>query len=85
MQHDEIPEEHQDPFLKILHTAIRLAVKILPLLMVLAIFWSIADVVYVLYSRLISPPFLLLDLEDILQVFGAFIVVLIGIENKDYF
>lgn len=80
MQHDEIPEEHQDPFLKVLHRAIRLAVKVLAVLMVLVIFWSIADVVYVLYSRLISPPFLLLDLEDILQVFGAFMVVLIGIE-----
>ena len=80
MQHDEIPEEHQDPFLKVLHRAIRLALKVLAVLMVLVIFWSIADVVYVLYSRLISPPFLLLDLEDILQVFGAFMVVLIGIE-----
>ena len=80
MQHDEIPEEHQDPFLQVLHRAIRLAVKVLAVLMVLVIFWSIADVVYVLYSRLISPPFLLLDLEDILQVFGAFMVVLIGIE-----
>jgi uncharacterized membrane protein (DUF373 family) len=48
--------------------------------MVLVIFWSIADVIYVLYSRLIAPPYFLLDVEDILQTFGAFMLVLIAVE-----
>jgi hypothetical protein len=43
--------------------------------MVLVIYWSIADVVYVLYMRLSAPPYFLLDVEDILQVFGAFMIV----------
>ncbi|MDM3872313.1 phosphate-starvation-inducible PsiE family protein [Porticoccus sp. W117] len=80
MIHEEIPKEHSDPFIQKLHRAIRVAVKILAVLMVLVIFWSILDVVYVLYQRLTSPPMFLLDIGDILQVFGAFMVVLIAIE-----
>ncbi|MDZ7924913.1 MAG: phosphate-starvation-inducible PsiE family protein [Marinagarivorans sp.] len=80
MQHEELPEDHSDPLLKILHRAIRFAIKILAILMVLVIFWSIADVVYVLYQRLIAPPYFLLAIEDILQVFGAFMLVLIAVE-----
>ncbi|WP_210395678.1 phosphate-starvation-inducible PsiE family protein [Motiliproteus sediminis] len=80
MFHEELPPEHADPLIGFLHRAIRSAVKVLAVLMVLVIFWSIADVVYVLYDRLSSPPFLLLDLDDILQTFGAFMAVLIAIE-----
>ncbi len=80
MIHEEIPPEHSDPLLRALHRAIRAAVKVLAVLMVLVIFWSIADVVYVLYEKLSTPPFLLLDVEDILQTFGAFLAVLIAIE-----
>ena len=80
MKHQEIPEEHSDPFLKLLHRAIRVAIKVLALLMVLVIFLSIVDVVYVLYLKLSSPPYFLLNVEDILQTFGAFMVVLIAVE-----
>ncbi|UTW44755.1 phosphate-starvation-inducible PsiE family protein [bacterium SCSIO 12696] len=80
MIHEEIPKEHPDPFLEKLHRAIRLAVKILAVLMVVVIFWSILDVIYVLYRQLMLPPKFLLDVGDILQVFGAFMVVLIAIE-----
>ena len=48
--------------------------------MVLVILWGVADVMYVLYSRLIEPPYLLLDVEDIFVVFASFMVVLIAIE-----
>ena len=80
LKHEELPEDHSDPSLKILHRSIRFAIRILAILMVLVIYWSIADVVYVLYNRLMSPPFFLLDIEDILQTFGAFMVVLIAVE-----
>lgn len=80
MRHEEIPEDHSDPLLKFLHRAIRFAIRILAVLMVLVIFWSIADVVYVLYMRLSSPPYFLLDISDILQTFGAFMLVLIAVE-----
>ena len=80
MKHEELPENHSDPLLNVLHIAIRFAIRILAFLMVLVIYWSIADVVYVLYQKLSSPPIFLLDVEDILQTFGAFMLVLIAVE-----
>jgi uncharacterized membrane protein (DUF373 family) len=80
MNHEELPEDHSDPLLKFLHRAIRFAIRILAVLMVLVIFWSIADVIYVLYNKLSEPPYFLLDVDDILQTFGAFMVVLIAVE-----
>ncbi len=72
--------EHEDPVVRFLHWAIRYAVKILAILMVLVIIWGIGDVIYVLYQRLTQPPFLLLKINDILATFGAFLAVLIAIE-----
>ncbi len=72
--------EHEDPTIRFLHRIIRVAVKILAILMVLVIVWGIGDVIYVLYQRLASPPYLLLQINDILATFGAFLAVLIAIE-----
>lgn len=78
--HDELPTVHDDPLLRWLHSIIRGAVRILAVLMVLVIIWGIGDVIYVLYMRLAQPPFLLLNISDILATFGAFLAVLIAIE-----
>jgi len=69
-----------DPFINFLHRIIRVAVKVLAVLMVAVIVWGIGDVIYVLYQRLVEPPFLLLSISDILATFGAFLAVLIAIE-----
>ena len=76
----DFSKKHEDPFLEGLHIIIRFTVKILAVLMVLVIAWGIGDVVYVLYKRITSPPFLLLSINDILATFGAFLAVLIAIE-----
>ncbi len=76
----DLTREHDDPFIERLHCIIRLAVKVLAVLMVLVIVWGIGDVIYVLYQRMIEPPFLLLSINDILATFGAFLAVLIAIE-----
>lgn len=78
--HDELPEEHEDPLIGVLHRIIRVGVKVLAILMVFVILWGIFDVVYVLYQQLASPPLLLLEVGDIFRLFGAFMVVLIAIE-----
>jgi uncharacterized membrane protein (DUF373 family) len=70
----------EDPFICFLHKIIRIAVRILASLMVLVIVWGIGDVLYVLYQRLMAPPFMLLSIGDILATFGAFLAVLIAIE-----
>ena len=72
--------EYDDPTIRYLHQIIRIAVRVLAVLMVLVIVWGIGDVVYVLYQRLMQPPFLLLQINDILATFGAFLAVLIAIE-----
>lgn len=69
-----------DPVIRFSHAAIRQAVRAMALLMVLVILWGVLDVVWMLYSRLVLPPFFLLDISDILAVFGAFLAVLIAIE-----
>ncbi|WP_200762159.1 phosphate-starvation-inducible PsiE family protein [Nitrosophilus alvini] len=76
----DLTKKHEDPFIDFLHRIIRFAVKVLAILMVLVIVWGIGDVVYVLYQRINSPPFLLLSINDILATFGAFLAVLIAIE-----
>ena len=79
-KHDELPTEHNDTLISFLHKAIKIAIRILAVLMVAVIFWGVADVVYVLYKQLLDPPFMLLSLSDIFKTFAAFLAVLIAIE-----
>lgn len=71
---------HEDPVVRLLHQVIRAAVRVLAVLMALVILWGVADVVWVLYNRLMEPPRFLLSISDILATFGAFLAVLIAIE-----
>jgi len=72
--------QSEDPLVHFLHKIIRLAVRILAVLMTAVILWGVADVCWVLYQKLIKPPFLMLTINDILATFGAFMAVLIAIE-----
>lgn len=78
--HEDIPSEHDDPLMQFLHNTIRIAVKVLAVLMVMVIIWGVGDVVLVLYKRLNAPPMFFLNISDILATFGAFLAVLIAIE-----
>ena len=78
--HEELPKTHADPMIAFFHKVIHLCIRILAGLMVLVIMWGIGDVVYVLYKRLLVPPELLLDINDIFYTFGAFMAVLIAVE-----
>lgn len=73
-------EPINDPLIKKLWVLIRISVKVLAVLMTLVILWGILDVVWVLYQRLMTPPVLLLNINDIFATFGAFMAVLIAIE-----
>ncbi len=70
----------KEPLIQGIRTVIHMAVRLLAVLMTLVILWSVADIILVLYQRLKSPPFMLLDIGDILALFGAFMAVLIAIE-----
>jgi len=78
--HEELSTEHHDPLIRSLHVVIRICVKLLAVLMVVVIILGVADVCYVLYTRLSAPPVMLLSVSDIFKIFGAFMVVLIAIE-----
>lgn len=69
-----------EPLIVFLQKIIRLAVKALSILMTLVILWGVADVVWIIYERLSTSPVGLLDINDILDTFGAFMAVLIAIE-----
>jgi len=69
-----------DPIVGILNRVIRLVARVLAGIMTLVIVWGVADVLYVLWQRLMAPPFMLLEINDILATFGAFMAVLIAIE-----
>jgi uncharacterized membrane protein (DUF373 family) len=72
--------QKSQPLIAFLQRIIHFAVRILAVLMTLVILWGIGDVVWMLYNQLIAPPFLLLNINDILATFGAFMAVLIAIE-----
>lgn len=76
----DAPDPTADPFVYGLSVVISYAVRVLAVLMVLVIWWGVADVVYVLYSRISAHPYYLLEISDILATFGAFMAVLIAIE-----
>ena len=78
--HVERTHASDDPLITRLQSAIRFAVRILAVLMVALIFWGVADIVWILYRRLATPPYMILRISDILASFGAFLVVLIAIE-----
>ena len=69
-----------EPLLRFLHQVIRWAVRVLSVLMVMVIIWGVLDIIWVIYRRIMQPPYGLLRLNDILFTFGAFLAVLIAIE-----
>lgn len=73
-------DEKEESLVLWLRKGIRLAVRVLAILMLLVIWWGVADVIYVLYSRIAAHPYHLLEISDILATFGAFMAVLIAIE-----
>ncbi len=65
---------------KILKTFERVIVVALLVLMMLAVVASTVELVIIFYQELAKPPVFLLNLEEMLEVFGFFLMVLIGLE-----
>lgn len=70
----------KEPMIQRLRGIIRFSVRLLAVLMTFVILWGVIDVGWVLYEKLMQPPFFLLTISDILATFGAFMAVLIAIE-----
>ena len=54
--------------------------RVLIVMMGFVIVLAVIDLVWILIKDLLSPPFALLDIGELLDVFGLFLLVLIGIE-----
>ncbi len=58
----------------------RLVTSVLMILMVLVVLLAVADLAWFLIKGAMTPPMLLLDPEELLEIFSVFLLVLIGIE-----
>lgn len=82
MKGDEanFPIDVKSPYINFLQQVIIWSIKVLSLLMVIVILWSMADVIYTLYKKTQHPYVLFNDIDEVLAIFGSFLVVLIAIE-----
>lgn len=58
----------------------RLIIQMLIVMMMVIILLTTIDLVWIIIKDILSPPILLLRIEELLEVFGFFLLVLIGIE-----
>jgi len=58
----------------------RFIVAALILMMAVVILLSVGELGWILVRDMISPPVLILDIDELLELFGFFLLVLIGIE-----
>ena len=55
-------------------------VRALIVMMILAILFATLDLAWILLLEVFSPPYLLLNVSKMIEVFGFFMMILIGIE-----
>lgn len=65
---------------KILKKFEEIIVISLLILMMVAVFLSAVELGIILYQQLMTPPTFLLNIDEMLEVFGFFLMVLIGLE-----
>ena len=70
----------EEPLILVLRWTIRMAVRVLAVIMTAVVLLGVADVAWTLHQRAMSPPRYVLTIGDILATFGAFLAVLIAIE-----
>jgi uncharacterized membrane protein (DUF373 family) len=65
------------PFIKIFE---KIIVRVLVVLMAFVLLLSTVELAWVIIKDIITPPILLLEIDELLEIFGLFMLVLIGIE-----
>jgi len=56
---------------------------VLIVLMAVVVFLSTVDLIWLLLKYLVVPPFGLIEIDQLLEIFGLFLLILIGIELLD--
>lgn len=73
-------DDNNDPLIGKLRKVINFSVRFLAVMMTLVIFLGAVDVAWEIILKLRTPPYMLLNISDILATFGSFMAVLIAIE-----
>lgn len=79
-RHVELDPDHPDRIVRLSNRLIRQGVRLMSLLMVAVILFAVVDVVYLIAERMLAAPVYILEVSDLLAIFGAVLVVLIAIE-----
>jgi uncharacterized membrane protein (DUF373 family) len=74
----QMPMSYMDTFRKVI-------ISILAALMALVIMLATIELIYLLALDILSPPLILLDVNELLNIFGYFLLILIGIELLETF
>lgn len=61
----------------------KIIVRVLVVLMALVLLLSTVELAWVIVKDIITPPVFLLEISELLDIFGLFMLVLIGIELLD--
>ena len=65
---------------KILKIFEKVIIVTLLVLMMIAVFFATIELAIIIFEQIVNPPFLLLDIAEMLEIFGFFMMVLIGHE-----
>ena len=65
---------------KILKVFEKVIIVTLLVLMMIAVFFATIELAIIIFEQIVNPPFLLLDIAEMLEIFGFFMMVLIGHE-----
>jgi len=58
----------------------KIIIRVLVILMAFVLLLSTVELAWVIIKDIITPPILLLEIDELLEIFGLFMLVLIGIE-----
>jgi len=58
----------------------RVVVGILIIMMIVVVALSVLELGWIIVKDVINPPVLLLELDELLEIFGFFLLILIGVE-----
>ncbi len=61
----------------------KIIIMVLVVLMAVVLFLSTIELAWVIIKDIITPPIFILDIDELLEIFGLFMLVLIGIELLD--
>jgi uncharacterized membrane protein (DUF373 family) len=69
-----------NPVKEVLHTFTRVVILCLIAMMMLAVLLSTVELFIILVAEFFKPPKYLLGIENLLEIFGFFMMILIGLE-----